>query len=207
MQRSSRSFRGNASPTSSHAYGRRMEAQHAALEDWETSFTQILSRTKQNIIRVNERYGSPSHGGHPMSSAPLAVAPSRVRDSMEYLGIAPLRSHRVGTEPSHDHQHHQLQQQQEMSPLLQRLERLEASVLQQTQAQTYHGGGGEPEMKAFADNGYGPATPTRSAAAVTSSLAPRDTALDRRVAGLENKVEQVNPRAAALASLSWHASM
>ena len=199
MQRSSRSFRGNASPTSSHTYGRRMDAQHAALEDWESSFTQILSRTKQNIIRVNERYGSPQPVHEPRGAAGLPVLPppSRVRDSLEYLGIAPLRSHKVGTEPptTNTMQAEAHTSDELLSPLLQRLERLEASVLIQTQNYTGSSSGGEAETKALADHAYhgSPARGPGPSSTITS-LAPRDTAVDRRVVALENKIEQVPTR-------------
>ena len=104
--RTSRSFRGHASPISSHSFGRRLDSKQAALEDWESSFTQILSRTKHTIIKVNERYGSPhaydvraSTGNmHTAPPAPPAPSASRISNSLEYLGIAPLRAHRVGFE-------------------------------------------------------------------------------------------------------------
>jgi len=82
-----------------------------------------------------------------------------------------------------------------LSPLLQRLERLEASVLIQTQNYTGSSSGGEAETKALADHAYhgSPARGPGPSSTITS-LAPRDTAVDRRVVALENKIEQVPMR-------------
>jgi len=47
--KANRSFRGNSSPTSTHSFARRLDAKQLALEDWESSFSQILSR--YDIVR------------------------------------------------------------------------------------------------------------------------------------------------------------
>ena len=133
INKANRSFRGNSSPTSTHSFARRLDAKQAALEDWESSFSQILSRTKQNIIKVNERYGSPHHGQgvvHPTPFSSSGHSTSRM-SSLEHLGFSSLRGHRkIGTESSEQQQAatstHKLADQ---VLLMQRLDRLENTVL------------------------------------------------------------------------------
>ena len=135
--KANRSFRGNSSPTSTHSFARRLDAKQAALEDWESSFSQILSRTKQNIIKVNERYGSP-HGQnvHPTSLSSSGYSTSRM-STLEHLGISSLRGHRkIGTESTEQSSAagtstHKLADQ---VLLMQRLDRLEHTVLHHHQS-------------------------------------------------------------------------
>ena len=127
--KANRSFRGNSSPTSTHSFARRLDAKQAALEDWESSFSQILSRTKQNIIKVNERYGSP-HGQQGVQPPSFSSGTSRM-STLEHLGIS-SRHRKVGTESSDQSTAtHKLADQ---VLLMQRLDRLENTVLHHHQS-------------------------------------------------------------------------
>jgi len=130
--KANRSFRGNSSPTSTHSFARRLDAKQAALEDWESSFSQILSRTKQNIIKVNERYGSP-HGQQGIQPPSFSSGTSRM-STLEHLGIS-SRHRKFGTDSIEQStaatSTHKLADQ---VLLMQRLDRLENTVLHHHQS-------------------------------------------------------------------------